>query len=44
MQQLLLLKELFEQGHLKAVIDKTFSLDEIRTAHSYVDTGGKKGN
>jgi NADPH:quinone reductase-like Zn-dependent oxidoreductase len=44
LQQLKLLKELFEQGFLKAVIDKTFSLDEIRAAHSYVDTGRKKGN
>jgi NADPH:quinone reductase-like Zn-dependent oxidoreductase len=44
LQQLQILKKLFEQGHLKAVIDKTFSLDEIRVAHSYVDTGRKKGN
>lgn len=44
LQQLQLLKDLFEQGHLKAVIDKTFSLDEISAAHSYVDTGRKKGN
>jgi NADPH:quinone reductase-like Zn-dependent oxidoreductase len=44
LQQLLLLKELFEQGYLQAVIDKTFSLDEIRNAHRYVDTGRKKGN
>jgi NADPH:quinone reductase-like Zn-dependent oxidoreductase len=44
LQQLQLLKDFFEQGHLKAVIDKIFSLDEIRAAHSYVDTGRKKGN
>jgi NADPH:quinone reductase-like Zn-dependent oxidoreductase len=44
LQQLQMLKDLFEQGHLKAVIDKTFSLDEIRAAHSYVDTRRKKGN
>lgn len=42
--QLQLLKELFEKGALKAVIDKTFQMDEIRVAHSYVDTGRKKGN
>lgn len=43
-QQLQLLKELFEKGELNAVIDKTFHMDEIIDAHRYVDTGRKKGN
>lgn len=43
-QQLQLLKELFEKGAFKAVIDKTFRMDEIIEAHRYVDTGRKKGN
>lgn len=43
-QQLKLLKELFEKGKFKAVIDKTFQMDEIIEAHRYVDTGRKKGN
>lgn len=43
-QQLQLLKELFEKGALKAVIDKTFRMDEIVAAHRYVDTRRKKGN
>lgn len=43
-QQLQLLKELFEKGALKAVIDRTFRMDEIIAAHRYVDTGRKKGN
>lgn len=43
-QQLLLLKELFEKGAFKAVIDKTFHMDEIIEAHRYVEMGRKKGN
>lgn len=43
-EQLQFLKMLFEKGSLKAVIDRKFSLDEIVKAHSYVDTGRKKGN
>jgi len=43
-QQLQLLKELFEKGAFKSLIDKTFQMDEIIEAHRYVDTGRKKGN
>lgn len=43
-EQLQLLKELFEKGTYKAVIDKTFPMDKIAAAHQYVDTGRKKGN
>jgi NADPH:quinone reductase-like Zn-dependent oxidoreductase len=43
-QQLQLLKELFENGTYKAVIDKVFAMDEIIEAHRYVETGRKKGN
>ena len=43
-QQLELLKELFEKGACKATVDKTFKMAEIIEAHRYVDEGRKKGN
>jgi NADPH:quinone reductase-like Zn-dependent oxidoreductase len=38
------IKQLIEKGKLTAVIDKTYSLEEIALAHAHVDTGHKKGN
>jgi NADPH:quinone reductase-like Zn-dependent oxidoreductase len=42
--QLELLSKIFNEGRLKPVIDKTFTLADIVEAHRYVDTGRKKGN
>lgn len=38
------LKTLFEKGEYKPVIDRSFSLDKIVDAYTYVETGMKTGN
>ncbi len=38
------LTQMFEEGKLDAVIDRTYLLDEIIEAHRYVDQGIKTGN
>jgi NADPH:quinone reductase-like Zn-dependent oxidoreductase len=44
LEDLVLLGRLAEEGELRAVIDRTYTLDEIVEAHRYVDGGRKRGN
>jgi NADPH:quinone reductase-like Zn-dependent oxidoreductase len=43
-QQLDLLRLLFENKQLDAVVDRVYPFDELVEAHRYVDSGKKKGN
>ena len=44
LEELELLNQLIEAGAIRAVVDRSYPLEEIVEAHKYVDMGHKKGN
>ncbi len=43
-EYLVRMKQIIDEGHFRAVIDRCYPLEQIVEAHRYVDQGHKKGN
>ena len=43
-EDVLFLKQLIEEGHYRAVVDRRYPLDDVAEATAYVETKRKTGN
>ena len=43
-EDMIFIKQLMEEGKIKSVLDRTYNLEQIAEAHTYVEEGHKKGN
>lgn len=43
-EDLVFIRDLYDAGEFKAVIDRSYPFEEMPAAHRYADTGHKKGN
>ena len=43
-EEMTLVRELLENGEIRAVIDRVYGLGDVPEAHRYVETGRKQGN
>lgn len=44
MRDLIIIRDMLASNKLKTIIDRVYPMDQIQDAHSYVDSGRKRGN